>query len=77
MGVNGTGPCRLGGQSRSNQRGATGDLWEQVRRGYARGEVRALVYSCESGDVVVEAPFIPKEIGSAEYESFQKGSVEG
>ena len=50
---------------------------EEVRRGYARDRVRALVHSCGSGDVVVEAPFIPKERKSAEYEPFQKGYVEG
>ena len=50
---------------------------KEDRRGYARGEVRALVCSCGSGDVVVEAPFIPKEGGGAEYEPFQKVSVEG
>ena len=59
-------------------RGASQEIpGEEVRRGYARCWVRALVHSYGSGDVVVEALFIPEERGSAEYEPFQKGSVEG
>jgi hypothetical protein len=52
-------------------------LGEEVRRDYARDRVRVLVQSCGSGDVVVEAPLIPKERRSAENELFQKGSAEG
>ncbi len=36
-------------------------LGEEVRRGYVHGRIRALVYSCGSGDIVVEASSIPKE----------------
>ena len=36
---------------------------EEICRGYARGGVRALVCSCGSGDVALEASLIPKERG--------------
>ena len=51
---------------------------EEVRRGYARGRIRALVHSCGSGDITVEASHIlNKERRSAENELFQKSPMEG
>jgi len=59
-------------------RGAPHDTpGEKFRRGYARGRIRALVHSCRSGAINVEASHIPKERGSAENEPFQKGPMEG